>query len=147
MGVQFVTAAALQSPSLVDRVVLIGPVVDSSRRTVVQQAVSLGHDTFREGPTANLITLSDSLRTGPRWYVRQLIDMMKYPLERAVERLECPVLVMRGARDRVARRRWCRELAERARDGSLVEIEGEPHVVQLSAAPAVALAILAFSRR
>ena len=99
MGAQFVTAAALQAPELVDGVVLLGPVVDRLRRTVVQQAVSLLHDTFRESPRANLIVYTDYLRTGMRWYLRQLMPMMKYPLERAVERLTCPVLVLRGGRD------------------------------------------------
>lgn len=147
MGVQFITEVALQSPALAERLVLIGPVVDRRRRTVVQQAVSLGHDTLRESPSANLIVYSDYLRTGMRWYMRQLLPMMEYPLERAIERVGCPVLVVRGGRDPVARRRWCRELAERARHGSLLEIDGQPHVVQHSAAGAVAAAIIAFSGR
>jgi pimeloyl-ACP methyl ester carboxylesterase len=147
MGVQFVTAAALQAPALAERVVLIGPVVDRQRRTVLQQAVSLGHDTFRESPSANAIVYVDYLRTGLRWYVRQLLPMMQYPLERAVEQLHCPVLVMRGGRDPVARHRWSRELTERARDGMLVEIDGQGHVVQHSATRAVAAEIIAFSRR
>ncbi|MHA7282438.1 alpha/beta fold hydrolase [Arthrobacter sp. TMS2-4] len=147
MGVQFATEAALQSPALVERVVLIGPVVDRLRRTVLQQAVSLAHDTLRESPSANLIVGRDYLQTGTRWYLRQVRPMMAYPLEHAVERLQCPVLVMRGSRDVVARRRWCEELATRARDGELVEIPGQPHVVQHSAARRVASAIVAFSRR
>ncbi|MCU1633136.1 MAG: alpha/beta hydrolase [Micrococcaceae bacterium] len=147
MGVQFVTAAALQAPAVVERIVLIGPVVDRLRRTVVQQAVSLGQDTFRESASANLIVYTDYVRTGLRWYMRQLVPMMQYPLERAVERVGCPVLIIRGGRDPVARRRWCRELADRAQDGALVEIEGQPHVVQHSAAGAVAAEIAAFSRR
>jgi pimeloyl-ACP methyl ester carboxylesterase len=146
MGVQFITAAALQSPALAERLVLIGPVVDRLRRTVLQQAMSLGHDTIRESPSANLTVYTDYLRTGPRWYVRQLLPMMEYPLERASEGVRCPVLVVRGGRDPVARRRWCRELAGRARFGSLVEIEGQPHVVQHSAAGAVAREIIAFRR-
>lgn len=147
MGVQFITEVALRSPDLAERLVLIGPVVDRRRRTIAQQAVSLGHDTFRESPSANVIVYSDYLRTGMRWYVRQLLPMMHYPLERAVERVTCPVLVVRGGRDPVARRRWCRELVDRARNGSLVEIDGQPHVVQHSAAGAVAAAIIAFSGR
>lgn len=147
MGVQFVTEAALQSPALAERVVLIGPVVDRLRRTVLQQAVSLAHDTLRESPSANLIVGRDYLQTGTRWYLRQVRPMMDYPLERSVERLQCPVLVMRGGRDLVARRRWCEELATRARDGVLVEIAGQPHVVQHSAADRVAAEIIAFSRR
>lgn len=144
MGVQFVTEAALQAPDLAERIVLIGPVVDRDRRTVIQQAVSLGRDTFRESPSANWTVYTDYLRTGVRWYLRQLLPMMEYPLERAVERVRCPVLVLRGGRDPVARRRWCRELAARARYGLLVEIDGQPHVVQHSAAPAVAAEIIAF---
>jgi len=147
MGVQFVTEAALQSPARVERVVLIGPVVDRLRRTVLQQAVSLAHDTLRESASANRIVCADYLQTGTRWYLRQLRPMMEYPLERAVERLQCPVLVVRGGRDPVARRRWCRELAARARDGALVEIPGHPHVVQHAAAARVAAEILDFSRR
>ncbi len=147
MGAQFVTAAALQAPALAERVVLIGPVVDRQRRSVLQQAVSLGHDTFRESPSANAIVLVDYLRTGLRWYVRQLLPMMQYPLESAVEQLDCPVLVMRGGRDPVARQRWTRELAERARDGAMLEIDGQGHVVQHSAARPVAAAIVAFNAR
>jgi pimeloyl-ACP methyl ester carboxylesterase len=146
MGVQFVTAVALQFPALAERIVLIGPVVDRRRRTVLQQALSLGHDTFRESPSANFTVYTDYLRTGMRWYLRQLLHMMEYPLERAVERVQCPVLVVRGGRDPVARQRWCRELAERARFGSFLEIEGQPHVVQHSAARAVADGIIAFRR-
>lgn len=146
MGVQFVTEAALQAPALAERLVLIGPVVDRRRRTLLQQAVSLGHDTFRESPGANVIVFTDYLRTGMRWYMRQLVPMMQYPLEGGVERVACPVLVMRGGRDPVARGRWCRELAARARNGSFVEIPGQPHVVQHSAAVDVAAEIIAFSR-
>lgn len=147
MGVQFVTAAALRAPTSVRGVVLMGPVVDRRRRTVLQQAAALAHDTLRESVGANLVVLSDYLRTGLRWYVRQLVPMLEYPLERAVERLECPVLVLRGSRDPVARALWCRELADRAQDGHCVEIEGQPHVVQHSAAARVATEILAFTRR
>ncbi|MFC3300780.1 alpha/beta hydrolase [Arthrobacter agilis] len=147
MGVQFVAAAALQAPDLVDRVVLMGPVVDRRRRTVVQQAAALALDTARETASADLLVLTDYARTGMRWYVRQLVPMMRFPLERAVERLDCPVLVLRGGRDPVARRPWCLELAQRAREGIFVELEGQPHVVQHTAAPRVATEILSFCRR
>lgn len=147
MGAQFVTAAALAAPELAERVVLLGPVVDRLRRTVLQQSVSLLHDTFRESPGSNAVVYTDYLRTGLRWYVRQLRPMMEYPLERAVEGVTCPVLVMRGGRDPVARRRWCRELADRATDGSFVEITGQAHVVQMLAAAHVAAEIAAFGRR
>lgn len=146
MGAQFVTAAALHSPELAESVVLLGPVVDRLRRTVLQQAVSLARDTFRESARANLIVSTDYFRTGMRWYLRQLMPMMQYPLERAIEKVGCPVLVMRGGRDPVARARWCRELADRALDGRFVEIPGQPHVLQLQAARDVAAVITTFCR-
>jgi pimeloyl-ACP methyl ester carboxylesterase len=144
MGVQFVTEAAVQRPELVDRLVLIGPVADRRRRTVPQQALMLGTDSLRESPSANWAVFTDYLLTGIPWYLRQLREMMEYPLERTVERVRCPVLVLRGDRDPVAGAPWCRELAARAPQGSFVEIEGQPHVVQHSAASAIAAEIIAF---
>lgn len=144
MGAQFVTAATLAAPDLVECLVLLGPVVDRLRRSIPQQTASLVHDTFLESPRANVIVYTDYFRTGMRWYFRQLIPMMEYPLERAIEQVTCPVLVMRGGRDPVARRRWCRELADRAPDGRFVEIAGQPHVLHLEAAEEVAAELTAF---
>lgn len=147
MGAQFVTAAALQRPELVGHLVLIGPVADRRRRTLPQQALALGVDSLLEKPAANWTVFTDYLLTGVPWYLRQLRRMLDYPLERAVEQVECPVLVLRGGRDAVARGPWCRELAARAPEGSFVEIDHEPHVVQHAARSAVAAEIIAFASR
>lgn len=146
MGTQIVAEAALQAPELVAGVVLIGPVVDRRRRRVLRQALALAHDSLREAPSANLIVFTDYLRTGLRWYLRELKPMMTYPLEDKMPALTCPVLVLRGSRDPVAREEWCRELAEASPAGQLQEIEGHPHVVQHSAPVAVAGLIRTFAR-
>jgi hypothetical protein len=44
--------------------VLLGPVVDSERRTVLQQSLSLGLDSLRENPVGNAIVLTDYARAG-----------------------------------------------------------------------------------
>ncbi|WP_294563068.1 alpha/beta fold hydrolase [uncultured Arthrobacter sp.] len=144
MGAQIVTAAALQDPERVAGIVLIGPVVDKRRRSVWRQAADLALDTLREPPAVNLMVFTDYLRTGPRWYLQELRPMMAYALEEAVRAVECPVLVMRGSRDPVAREPWCRELAAAARLGSLVQIAGKPHVVQHTAPDQVRGAIETF---
>ncbi|WP_159617413.1 alpha/beta fold hydrolase [Arthrobacter zhaoguopingii] len=144
MGAQIVTAAALRDPARVRGVVLIGPVVDRRRRSVWRQAAALGHDSLRELPSANIIVLTDYVRTGLRWYLKALRPMMEYRLEAAIRAVECPVLVLRGSRDPVAREPWCRELAEAAPHGSFTEIPGQPHVAQQGAPGAVADAIRVF---
>ena len=50
MGVQFALELARQQPSLVSHLVLIGPVVDSRRRTVLQQAIALARDSLGNDP-------------------------------------------------------------------------------------------------
>lgn len=144
LGTQFSTAATLQHPDLVDHLVLIGPTADRRRRTILQQALALGIDSLRESIPVNWMVFTDYLLTGVPWYLGQLREMMTYRLEHAVEEVDCPLLVVRGAHDSIAGAPWCRELAARAPRGSFVEIPDQPHVVQHLAAGAVAAEIIAF---
>lgn len=145
MGVQFGLELARTHPGLVSRLVLMGPVVDMFRRQVVRQALALGLDMLREPPSANFAVISDYVRCGPRWYLTELPVMMAYETEDRILHIPVPVLIIRGSRDPVADRRWCRLLAERAANGRLLEIAGQGHVVQHGAAAQVAQAILEFS--
>ena len=82
MGTQFATEAALQEPGRIPHLVLMGPVVDSKRRTVAQQALALGRDClFYESPSSNALVFTDYLRCGPSWYIKTLRVMMEYPTE------------------------------------------------------------------
>ncbi|MBO1768668.1 alpha/beta fold hydrolase [Agrococcus sp. TF02-05] len=143
MGAQWVVELALQRPELVSLVVAIGPVADHRHRTPTAQARALLVDGLREPPSGNAVILSDYVRAGPAWYLVQLRHMIGYPLERAVERLEVPLLVVRGERDPIAGLRWSRELRDRAPRARLVHVPGHPHAVQHTAPRAVASAILA----
>lgn len=145
MGAQWVTAVARESPELVDRVVLIGPVTDSEHRTLTAQAVGLARDSIGESAAANAIVFTDYLRCGMRWYLAQAQHMRDYAIEDEVAGLTVPALIMRGGRDPIARVEWCRKLRDRAPSGSLVEIPGHHHVVQHSAPHAVAAAIESFA--
>jgi pimeloyl-ACP methyl ester carboxylesterase len=145
MGVQFAIEAARQQPGRIPYVVLMGPVVDSKRRTVAQQALALGRDSlFFESPSSNAVVFSDYLRCGPIWYLKNLRVMMDYPTEQRIAGVAAPVLVVRGANDPVASADWCRRLAERAA-GRLAEIPGTGHVVQHNRTAEVAEAILSFA--
>lgn len=147
MGTQYAVELALQAPRLVAGVVLMGPVVDSSRKSVPRQTMALTRDAMvRESLTSNAVVFSDYIRTGPRWYLTQLPVMMEYPLESRVQGVSQPVLVMRGSKDPVARHPWCGRLAALAPRGTLAEIPGQGHVCQHTAPGLVAAAINSWVR-
>ena len=143
MGGQFAVELARQRPSLVSHAVLMGPVVDSRRRSVLRQALALAVDSLGEPPSANAIVFTDYLRCGPRWYLTELSEMMAYPTEERITDVAAPVLVLRGTRDPIAGRVWSALLAARARQGRMLELLGN-HVVQQSAPVRVADAIRSF---
>lgn len=139
MGAQFAVELALQAPGLVDRIVLIGPVVDPSRRSAAWHALALTRDSlFSEPPLTNAVVFTDYFRTGVRWYLTELPVMLEYPLESRMPGVTQPVLVVRGGRDPIARRPWCERLAEQAPDGAFAQVHGRGHVVQDTATEDVA---------
>lgn len=141
MGVQWVIEAAAHLGDAVRSVVLIGPVVDDAHRSMAAQARALAIDTMGESSLINAIVVTDYLRCGIRWYLRQVRHMVAYPTLDRIRMLAVPVLVIRGSRDPVAGRRWCRRLVSAASNARLVEVPGQHHVVQHSAPRAVAGAI------
>ncbi|GAA1952570.1 alpha/beta fold hydrolase [Microbacterium deminutum] len=143
MGSQWVVELAARRPELAGMVVLIGPVTDDEHRSVRAQSAALIRDILGEPFDANLLVFADYLRCGPVWYSKQLPHMLAYPIERRVAALSAPVLVVRGGSDPVAGVSWCRRLRDSAQNGRLVAVPSHRHVVQFTAAPAVASAIQA----
>lgn len=147
MGTQYAVELAMQEPGLVAGVVLMGPVVDTSRKSVLAQALDLARDAvFSESLSSNVVVFSDYVRTGLRWYLTQLPVMMEYPLESRVQGVNQPLLVLRGRKDPVARQPWCERLAALAPRGSMAEIPGQGHVCQHTAPGLVAAAISSWVR-
>lgn len=143
MGSQIVVEAALQDPESFSAVVAMGPVVDPTARTARQQGLRLLTDLFLETPAANWAALRDYARTGPRWYLASLPHMLAYRTEEAVRRLGTPLLVLRGARDPIATRRWVAQLGAEAPAARTAEVPGAAHVVMFTRPEEVAREILA----
>jgi pimeloyl-ACP methyl ester carboxylesterase len=143
MGCQFAVELARQRPELVSRAVLMGPVVDSRRRSVLRQAFALAVDSLGETPSANAIVFTDYLRCGPKWYLTELPEMMAYPTEELITDVTVPVLVLRGTRDPIAGRVWSAVLTAKAPKGRMLELPGH-HVVQQRIPGQVADAIRSF---
>lgn len=145
MGAQFAAELAVQRPDLVSHVVLLGPVVDPERRTVLQQSLALGWDSLMESPVGNAMVFSDYVRSGMHWYLTELPVMMAYDLQATLALVSQPVLVVRGSRDPVAPRTWCHKLAATAPDGRFLEIPDKPHIVHHGAAAHTASSIIALT--
>ena len=144
MGSQWVVELAVQRPDLVTHVVAMGPVADDHHRTAFAQARALALDVVGETPRANWQVLSDYVRCGIPWYLRQLRHMVAYPIEERAGLLTRPLLVLRGARDPIAGLSWCRRLRDAAPHAAVIEVPRGWHVVQDRAPRAVAGAIEAF---
>jgi pimeloyl-ACP methyl ester carboxylesterase len=145
MGAQFAVALAGQRPHQVERVVLIGPVVNENRRTLRDQAIGLLRDSLLEPPATQLMVVFDYLRCGVPWFLAESVAMRDYPIEKAITEIVQPVLIVRGENDPIANAAWCASLAARSRDGRVVTIPRHRHNVLYSGPEATAAAILAFS--
>lgn len=147
MGAQWVVETATRGPDLVTDVVIMGPVADAAHRTLRAQLIALALDTLGESPAVNGIVFTDYLRCGVPWYLAQVRHMLSYPIEERVAALDVPLLVLRGARDPIAGRAWCRALRDAAATATLVEVPRGFHVVQHTAPRAAASAIRALTGR
>lgn len=147
MGTQLAVELALQEPGQVSGAVLMGPVVDDSRNSVARQSLALTTDAmFSESLSANIIVFGDYFRAGLRWYLTELPVMMEYPITERLAGVSQPVLVLRGAKDPIARRSWCARLAGVAPQGTADEIPGQGHVFQHTAPEAAAETISGWVR-
>ena len=144
MGCQWVVELAAQRPELASHVVVMGPVCDDRHRTALAQSVALAVDTLGEPPSGNALVFVDYLRCGPRWYLRQLREMVAYAIEDRAALLTVPLLILRGGDDPIAGLDWCRRLRERVPDARVVVVPGHRHLVQHTAPRTVRDAIETF---
>lgn len=130
MGCQVVVDTVKDHPGLCAGYVLVGPTVDPAARSMLGQGWRLLRDTLREPPLTNALIVRDYLRMGPLRYLRTVRHMLRDRIEEDIRGCAPPGLVVRGARDPVARRDWARRLARAAPDAGFLEIPGAPHNVQ-----------------
>ena len=146
MGAQVAVELAVRHPSLVDAVVLVGPVVDPARPTLTQQALALARDAPLELPSTQLQVLYDYARCGPAWFLAASTAMRDYPTHRVIEQLTQPLLVLRGQRDPIAKVSWTRELSTRVPGAIHRTIPGRRHNVPNGDPAGTADPILRFVR-
>lgn len=133
LGCQVVVDLAVHSPDLMGPVVLIGPTMDAEARSVLRQAWRLARDVPHESPSLIPLLTVDYARCGVRRYLGTLYAGLDDRIERKLHRVQVPALVVRGALDPIAPRRWAGELAAGLPYGRYAEVAGVGHAVNWSA--------------
>lgn len=141
LGCQVAVELAVAAPARVEALVLVGPTVDPSARTLVRQSLRLLATAPREGvPLVPLVAYEYGTR--PLRTLRTARAMLRHRIEERLPLLEAPTLVVRGDGDRVVPQRWAEEVARLAR-GRLEVLPGG-HALNFTAPDALARLTLSF---
>jgi len=143
-GCQAIAALAVDHPSMVERIVLIGPTVDAEARSLPRQLGRLALDIVRERPVLVSIQALDYGRTGIWRSCLTAWHMFSDRIEDRLPLIDAPALVGRGARDPLAPRAWVEHCAGLLPNGRFIEIPGVAHAATYSAAGSLAYLIERF---
>ncbi|GEK86468.1 dihydrolipoamide acetyltransferase [Microbacterium aerolatum] len=139
MGCQVAMEMAVRAPDRVGALVLAGPTVDASARTLPQQAWRMLRDVLRERSVVIWRGLREYVRGGPHVFgkIRAMLDHRPEDLG---PRIHVPALVVRGSDDEVVPEQWARRLTATMEHGAYAEIHGFRHETMIfDAVPVVAL--------
>ena len=135
-----IAEAAARSRTVVG-LVLVGPVTDPRARTwprmLAQWVRTARSERLREVP----LLLPQYRRTGVVTMARGMDAVRRYPTDATLARLRVPVVVVRGAADRIAAADWSQHLTRLAR-GHLDTVAGAAHMVPVTHPDAVVAAIV-----
>jgi pimeloyl-ACP methyl ester carboxylesterase len=144
MGAQIALEVAVRHPSVVDRIVLVGPTVDPAARTAPRQLWRLLRDIAVESPRVIAAGAREYVHAGPRIRAK-FRAMLAHRPEDVLADADVPALVLRGEDDLVAPREWCIRVAETLPRGRLEEVPGHGHETMIRDAAPAARLIRAFA--
>ena len=126
---QVVAHAARLAPDLVRRVVLVGPTTDPRASSWPALATlwlrTAGHEDPRQLPAL----LRQYRRTTLRSALRTMDVARRDDIVSTLTGVTCPVVLVRGARDRIARADWLRPLAATGTDRLVLQLPAGAHMV------------------
>lgn len=131
MGSQVAVSLADRHPDVVNRLVLVGPTVDSAARSFARQFGRLVLDAVRSHPLTWVRAGREYFRAGPH-LLRKVQATIVHAPEDIYPKLELPVLVLRGENDLLARRKWSRQVVAALPHGRLQEFHGRGHATIIS---------------
>jgi 2-hydroxy-6-oxonona-2,4-dienedioate hydrolase len=134
LGCQVIIDLAVRYPTLVDAAILVGPTVDTTSRTMIQQLWRGLRDLVHEPWSLWRILVRDYLRTGTRrMYLTFRFALQDEVLVKCPD-VRAPTLVVRGGYDTVAPAWWIEELARTIPDAQVAVIPKGTHASNYTAA-------------
>lgn len=127
MGSQVAAEVAARHPNLVHRLVLVGVTVNPDERTAAKQAARMVQDLGGERLSVLLKGAVAYAQAGPAWFVEKLGPTLAHRIERALPKIGCPTMVLRGSTDRVSPRAFGELVVSLVPDATLVELPGHGH--------------------
>ena len=143
-GCQIIAEFALRPPARIERLVLQGPTVDPSARSLWRQFLRLAQNSSREPKSLGFISLADYWAAGLRRAWATMKIAIADHIEEKLPRVRAPTLVVRGTRDPLVPHDWAARVTHLLPRGSLREIPGAPHTINYSAPDAFVAAIAPF---
>jgi 2-hydroxy-6-oxonona-2,4-dienedioate hydrolase len=133
MGCQVIVDLAARYPSLVDAVILVGPTVDTTGHTMIQQLWRGLRDLIHEPWSLWRILAGDYLRTGTRRIYRTFRFALQDDVLKKCPAITAPSLIVRGGYDTIAPARWVEEIAHTIPNARVVTLANATHAANYSA--------------
>jgi pimeloyl-ACP methyl ester carboxylesterase len=147
LGCQVIVDLAVRYPTLVEAAILVGPTVDSTARTMIQQLWRGLRDLVREPWSLWRILARDYLQTGTRRMYRTFRFALDDDLLTKCPHIRAPTLIVRGGYDTVAPARWIEELARMIPDAQVAVIPNGTHASNYTAPIELARLVRDFAQR
>jgi pimeloyl-ACP methyl ester carboxylesterase len=147
MGCQVVSLLQAKQPQRYIKLALIGPTVDPQRRSAFSHFRCLLADGLHEPPKLNGLITRDYIHCGPQRYLRTLGYMLDDHIEDRLAACQAETLVIRGAKDPIARPDWGRRTVDMLPHGKLLEVPGAAHVAHYTHPKQVAAACQSLLQR
>jgi 2-hydroxy-6-oxonona-2,4-dienedioate hydrolase len=125
-GAQLTADFAVRHPDRVERVVMVGPILEPEARRLPRLAVRwFRHSRFerRQMP----LMWVDAIRAGPRRSFPLFRLMLQHRLEDVAPRVQAPALVVWGTCDLIVSREWAEKVTRMLPRGRLAVLPGVPH--------------------
>lgn len=141
---QVVAEVARAAPARVAGLVLVGPTGDPAAATWAS-LVRRWIPTARREPLWQVpLLLRDYTYSGLVRFARAMDASRRHRLDDALSQVRCPVLLVRGAQDRICPAEWLDRLVERSGRATVRTVPGAAHMVPLTRPRELAAVIRAF---
>jgi pimeloyl-ACP methyl ester carboxylesterase/predicted RNA-binding protein with PIN domain len=128
-GCQVAVDLAARHPELVERLILVGPMIDPNGRSPLRLATRWARGAYRSSPLRAPTAIHDVLDAGPYRTVRALKQALDDPIEDELPDVEAPTLVVRGIHDSLVPLSWAERVVELLPEGELASLAHAGHTV------------------